>query len=328
MKGQEEFVQASTKVANALLCQRLHSFNETLWSVFEDATDTDADSIPCEVPKDSLCGVEVAQQSTGDNFENAMDSLLTAYEAQYKDTMQHLVPCLVQYNSTVINDVFESAAYELQETLQTSAQSSWNALFGTADQALSDKYNLFHSINDFIGEKISPDVADKFDSVFNYTGIVKEIPVPTIPSDYDAFKLQVASTALIDSVFMELDNTLTSVMLAYNSNLAVLPSYLSLPNIGIDNICEDIWTVKPNATLLVEAVGSSPERYCRAHVTACSRTGICLIGLDKIRQGSIDFYFPFQFVGKKCDDHPKTLQVIQAKTKLSSIERFIPDLWM
>jgi hypothetical protein len=318
LKDGPEFTESAMKVTNTTLCQGLYSFNETIWGELQAVTGTDAISIPCTVPKEFFCNVEAAQTPTDENLQNVMNSFLHSYEAQYNDTMQHVLICLENYNNTVINSVFESATNVLQETLQKSAQSYWNVLFVTEDQALSDTFNLNQLLKNWTDTFVGPELAAKFDTVFNYTGIVKPISTPSVTSNSDILQLERKGMDLISSVFIELDKTSTGVISAYESELANLPPYFSLPDLPVTSLCDSIWVVKSNATLQVETIGSTSDDYCRAQVTACTINGICLLGLDKEEIDGRDKYSPFQFEGNKCDEHPETKRLEETKTERDS----------
>jgi hypothetical protein len=327
LKGPLELTQSATKVADTTLCQGLFFFNQTIWDELQFATGTDATSIPCSAPKESFCSIDAAQPSTDENLQNAMSSLLTEYEIKYKDTMQPLLSCLENYNSTVVNDVFESATTNMQAILQTSAQSSWNVFFVGEDKALSDDFNLNQYLKNLTEPYIGPEFAANLDNIFNYTDIVQPMSAPSVLPNYDIIQLEKAGNDLISLFFLELNNTSTDVIETFQSRLRILPSYVSLPDLPVETLCKDIWAVKTNTQLFVESVGSTPDHNCRAQLTACTQTGICLLGLDKTEISNVTVYTPFRFTGDKCYDDPDLSSIMEAKVHLGAIDTYVPKLW-
>ena len=134
---------------------------------------------------------------------------------------------------------------------------------------------------------------------------------------------------LVDEIFVELNNTLIATKVAVDSKLTVLPSYIELPTISVNALCQNIWMTRSNVTILVESLESTEDFYCRSAVTACSKTGICLIGIDTVLHNDRTTLLPFQFAGNKCSSENENMsKIMESKGVLGSIETYIPSVFL
>jgi hypothetical protein len=315
-KDLQELVEASTYVVNEILCKGLYSFNETLWKGMENADDSVA--VTCDVPNEFLC-VEGTEFESDTSFQSAIDEVLTSYEEEYKNTIQYAVDCLENYNSTVINDVFTLGTFLLQQIFGHSAKASWGLLF-TEDRGQAISYDINEILESWMNDILGPEVADTLLA----NGTMSNISTPSISSVYDIFEVEAAAMGLVHSAFSELNNGLISVKTTIDSNLDILPSYLALPQLEVESLCENALVGKDDAPLVINSTGSTEDDYCKAHVTACSPTGpttaICLLGLDPHFTRGFSLY---KFFGDKCYESPKLINIMTTKDTIW--ERY-PDL--
>jgi len=326
------FVNVSTQVVGTSLCLGLTSLNHTVWEALGNRT-TPATFESCNVPQESFCNATVEEHAVGDLvYESAMNSLVESYEDKYKKAMQPVVECLEKSNNDMaINFVLGQATGSLQNALGETMQSSWSIPFQKlpdANEAIStDSVN--DQITKWINTNISPDLAEQLNidnPILNDTGLVSKISNPVLSSTPDIVQIQDAANSIIDVMFVQLNTTLIDLKKAADTNLMSLPSYLNLPTLPSSSLCQSTWLVRPNVFILAETEDSTPNNYCRAHLTACTNSGICLLGLDisDLADGTTKYY-PFQFSGGKCYDHPLTKEVIESKEDLGALKLIIPS---
>ncbi len=330
----ELFTDVSTRVVETILCEGLNSLNYTVWDGLQNVTASATFDSSCEAPQESFCNASLGQNVTGGlDYQSAMNSLLVSYEQKYNEAMQPAVECIEKSNSDVaINYILGQATGSLQDTLGQSMQTSWTIPFQispNASEAIStDSVN--DQIKNFINKTISSEVAEQLvtsNPILDQTQLVSKIFPPVLSSSPDIIQIQDASTNLISALFTQLNTTLTDLKKAMDSNLASLPSYLNLPDLPSSSLCENVWLSRYNTTVLVEAKGSTEDYFCRSVLTACTPTGICLIGLKIIEDadGELD-YFPYRFSGRKCYDDPMTKEVMESKEELGALKIYIPSI--
>jgi len=325
----EEFINVSTAVVGTVLCEGLEAFNYTIWDAyFNAANSTDLDS--CDAPQESYdCDAALGKYDVGSKYQYVMDLLLLSYREQYRRTMQSIVECL--HNPTTTNYVLAQATASLQNTLGSAMQASWSALFSDSEEIILSSLNIDELVKNWLISTMSSEVADQIitdNLILNKTDITSRISAPVLSSTSNVVAVEEAAMKLVDSVFLELNNTLVALKLAVESNLSILPPYMDLPYLPVTAICENIWTVRPNVTLLLESLNSTQDHYCRAGLTACTKNGICLMGLDIITRNDRIMMFPFQFSGNKCREYEDLERIMESKDLFGQIQTYIPSLML
>ncbi len=324
-KESQEFIDTSSQVVDTLLCQGMHLFNGTLWEVVSSSSDpklvcnAPASNIPC------IDGSPKVQPNT--TFQTAIDPLLDAYNSKYKQIIQPVVECVESYaNDQVMDKLFSGATLSLQNTAIETTEASWATLFLDPAVVTATDFDFNEQIENWIGNVISPEVAKEIignSTIFNRTQITDHISTPALTSSPDIVQLEGVAMSLVDSLFVYINRTLMDLYAADTSDLNDMPPYVTLPYLDISSLCQDIWGVKQNTSIVIETIGSTPENYCRAHVTACTETGICLLGLDHALNKLL---LPFNFIGPLCYDYDNGLgEIMKMKDRLDLLDSYVPD---
>ncbi len=325
-KDSQEFINASSQVVNTLLCQGMLLFNGTLWEVVKNSNDP---TFICNAPARDVPCITDWQPEVQPNttFQSAMDSLLGAYNNKYKQIIQPVVECIESYaNDQVTDKVFSGATSSLQNTAIETTEASWATLFLDPAVVTATDFDFNEQMENWIGNATSPEVAKEVvgnSTIFNHTQIANHISHPALTSSPDIVQLEGVAMSLVDSFFVYINDTLMDLYAADTSNLTEIPPYATLPYLGINSLCQDIWGVKQNTSILIETIESTPDDYCRAHVTACTKTGICLLGLDYTLN---KVYLPYKFIGPLCYDYKNGLdEIMKMKDELGLLDSYVPD---
>ncbi len=324
-KDSQEFIDASSQVVDTLLCQGMLLFNDTMWKVVDSSTDpklvcnAPASDIPC------IDGSPKVQPNT--TFQTAMDSLLDAYNSKYKQIIQPVVECIEAYaDDQVMDKVFSGATSSLQNTAIETTQASWATLFLDPAVITATNFDVNQEMENWLGNATSPEVAKEIignSTIFNHTQIADHISHPALSSSPDIVQLEGVATSLVDSLFAYINQTLIDLYSADTSDLTDIPPYVILPHLGINSLCQDIWGVKRGTSIVLETIDSTPENYCRAHVSFCTKTGICLLGFDYALN---KVYLPFNFIGPLCYEYDNGLgEIMKFKNDLGLLDTYVPD---
>ncbi len=304
------------------LCKGLNTLNETLSDSFqlEDFLE------PCDNDIEFKCNEDVGLDVT------TIDSILQEFKVEFRDTMDHTAQCLANQtlDITIVNKFMTAATKSLQDTVEDSTRGIWSLLFATGTDVLSGNINLNQSFTNFIVKYVDESTAEtllKGYPIANFTDIVSRVAIPVLTSGVYV-EVRDRSIELVDKMFAVTDSTVVSAILALESNLSKLPDYFNLPELLPRSLCGDLWRVKYDKTIVVDSIGSTDDNYCHAHLTVCTKSGICLVGLDLVQQGGFNALLPFQFEGEKCSEYEELGVIMNIKEQVAMLQVYVPSLFL
>lgn len=312
----------SKAVLATKLCKGLNTMNETLWDFFQ----LDDFLEPCDNDVTFKCNEDVGLDVT------TIDSMLQHFKMEFRDTMDHTAQCLANQtlDITIVNKLMTVATNSLQDTVEDSAGALWSLLFATGTDVLAGNIDLNKSLTNFIVKYVDESTAEALLNgypVANFADIVSKVAIPVLTSAV-YIDVKDRSIELVDKFFAVTDSIVFSAILALESNLSKLPDYINLPELLPRSLCGDLWRVKYGNTILVDAIGSTDDNYCHAHLTVCTTSGICLVGLDLVQQGAFKAMLPFQFQGEKCSEYKELGVIMKIKEQVSSLQVYMPSLFL
>ncbi len=333
-RNEKEFAAVSFEVMGTMLCEGLSNFHTTLSTSLDGIN-----NLSCQLESSPTCVELDLGQSA--NYESALDDLLLSYKNMYGGVMRNAMKCLSEnidiVSEAAINDVLYDSTMFLRRITIDAGNSAWSlfdrSITANGGTVTSFEQTMFGFLESTLGEAITNEISAKVE-LFNFERLVNEtIVAPEITVSAEVLLIE-TSMKLIDTVFFELEATLSHAAKAVDTRMESLPPYINLPEIptyvAVEYMCSDIIVVKHEHILLVDSVGSSEDYYCRAHLTACTSattSPICLVGMDIRDSGNNKTsYLPFQFEGDKCEaDHEELKKIINIRERLGQFQSYLPN---
>lgn len=313
-------------VVENIMCRGINQFHKNMWAIVSRSLDFRA-LTSCRISKqvDFTCVGGLSSTVSMSEFFDSMNFSLSSYEVLFKRKLIDTLDCIESNtaNNTLINEVFTTATNSLQSVLEEATTAAWIAMFDgmTVEDALGEGDKVLIEMLNRLGISIESDL-------FNIEELVASIAVPSLDPSTSYATMVDSATTLVDSVFHRLKNTMYDANTAYETALRVLPSNIKVPDLKVDDLCQTIYSSRDNVTLYVDTVGSTSDHYCRAHLTACTTSGMCLLGIGSVQTAGFRQRLPYQFFGQKCREDPNLQQIIEVKERLGGFQTYTPNVFL